>query len=134
MAYPKYASRTSWRAASSAGVPLAATRPFDSTIAVMRDRKRLVHVLLDQKHGDAALVDAADDVEILLHQARRQPERRLVDQQQLWRAHQPAADRYHRLLAAGHGAGKLRAPLGKPRKNLEDFGHARRASPYPIVS
>ena len=38
----------------------------------MRDGERLVHVLLDQEHRDAALVDLADDVEILLHQQRRQ--------------------------------------------------------------
>ena len=67
----------------------------------------------------------ADDVEILLHQPRRQAERRLVDQQQFRRAHQAAPDRHHRLLAARHGAGKLRAALRQARKNAEDVGHAR---------
>jgi hypothetical protein len=91
---------------------------------VGRDGERLVHVLLDQQNRNAALVDPADDGEIVLHQARRQAERRLVDQQQFWRAHQAAADRHHRLLAARHGAGQLAAALAKPGKDAKDFGDA----------
>ena len=84
-----------------------------------------MHVLLDQEYGDAALVDLADDMEVLLHQPGREPERRLIDQQKFWRAHQPAADRHHRLLAARHGARQLRPPLRKTRINAKDIGHAR---------
>src|SRR5215207_3587524 len=90
----------------------------------MRDRQRLVHVLLDQEYGDAALVDLANDVEVVLDQQWRQPERRLVDQQELWRPHQSAANRYHRLLTARHGASKLRAALGQPGKHAIDLRHA----------
>src|SRR5262245_3745837 len=94
--------------------------------AMMGNGECLVHVLLDEKHGDPALADAANDIEIFLHQARRQPKRGLIDQQQLWCAHQAAADRDHRLLSAGHRSGKLPAPLGQARENLQDLGKARR--------
>ena len=40
----------------------------------MGDGERLVDVLLDQKHGDAARVDLPDDVEVLLDQQRRPSE------------------------------------------------------------
>src|SRR3981081_1163621 len=84
-----------------------------------------MHVLPDQEYGNAALIDLADDMEVLLHQPGREPERRLIDQQKLWRAHQPAPDRYHRLLAARHGARQLRPSLRKARINAKDIGHAR---------
>jgi hypothetical protein len=56
---------------------------------------------------------------VRLHQDRRQPDRRLVDQQDLRRQHQRAAERQHLLLAARHRAGELAAPLGEPRERLE---------------
>src|SRR2546427_5384914 len=43
-------------------------------VAAMGDRKRHVHILLDHEDGGALLVDGADDVEDLLHQARRSEE------------------------------------------------------------
>ena len=79
-----------------------------------------MHVLLDQQHGDAALIDLANDAKVLFHQPRREAERRLVNQQQLGRAHQPAPDRYHGLLAARHRAGELRAPLRQAREDLKE--------------
>src|SRR6185437_17075420 len=39
-------------------------------VAVMRNGERLMHVLLDQKHRHAAVVDPLDDVERLLHEYR----------------------------------------------------------------
>ena len=48
----------------------------------MASAERLRRVLLDQQHGHAVLVDLADDVEDLLDDQRRQPHRRLVEQQQ----------------------------------------------------
>src|SRR6187431_2076364 len=44
-------------------------------ITVMRDRQRLVHVLLDQENGDPALVNLADDIEVVFDQQRRKAER-----------------------------------------------------------
>ena len=61
-------------------------------------------------------LSVADDVEHVLHDGRRQAERRLVEHDELGLAHQAAADRQHLLLAAGQRAGRLRAPLGEPRE------------------
>src|SRR6185312_9613538 len=85
-----------------------------------------MHVLLDQKDSDTAFVDASDDVEVLLDQQRRKPERWLIDEQQLGRAHQTAPDRYHRLFAPRHRAGQLGAALGEPGENLQNLGKTRR--------
>jgi CBS domain-containing protein len=82
-------------------------------ITVMGDGKRLMHVLLDKEYCDPAVIDPADDVEVLPDQERRQAERRLVDQQQLRRPHQAPSARDHGLLAARHGAGERRPPLGQ---------------------
>ena len=65
------------------GRPAGNDAPLHKHVAVMRNSERLMHVLLDQKHRYATIVDALDDVERLLHEQRRQAERRLVDQQQL---------------------------------------------------
>ena len=56
-------------------------------------------------------VDALDQREQLLDQERREPERRLVEDQQLRLGHQAAADRQHLLLAAGERAGALRSAV-----------------------
>jgi len=79
------------------------------------------------------LVDFANDVEILPHQEWGKAKREFIDQEQLWRAHQTTADRDHRLLAAGQGAGELRAPLLQTRKDAEDFRHARTRNPFGIL-
>ena len=50
----------------------------------------------------------------------RKAERRLVQHQELWIAHQGAADRQHLPLASGHGAGALAAPFLQPRKDFID--------------
>src|SRR6516225_709002 len=93
-------------------------------IAVMGNGKCLVYVLLDQEDCDAALVDVSDDLEIFFDINRREPERWLVDQQQLRRRHQATPDRDHGLLAPGHRTGKLQAPFLKPREDAEDPAHA----------
>ena len=63
--------------------------------------EHLLHVLLDDQHGEALRPDAADQVEDLLHGERRETGRRLVHQQELGVGHQRPADRAHLLLAAG---------------------------------
>src|SRR5499433_1448490 len=99
--------------------------PLRQDVAVVRDGERLMHVLLDQKHRDAARIDLPDDIEILLDQDRGEPERGLVHQQELGGAHQPAADGDHRLLAARHGAGDLRAALAQSGEQAIDVLDAR---------
>src|SRR4051812_25427535 len=54
--------------------------PLRQHITLLGDGQRLVHILLDQKYGNAALIDLTDDIEILLHKKRRKTERGLVDQ------------------------------------------------------
>jgi hypothetical protein len=56
-------------------------------IAVVGDGKGLMDVLLNQKDRDALFVDASDDLEILLNQDRRKPQRGFIDEQKLRRAH-----------------------------------------------
>ena len=72
--------------------------------------------------GDPAqrLADLADD-------DRREPERRLVEQQQPRPRHQRAADRQHLLLAAAEQAGALVEPLAQDREQLEDVASRCRA-------
>jgi len=43
-------------------------------VGLVRDRQRLVGVLLDEKYRDAIAIDAANDPEDLRHQLGRQPE------------------------------------------------------------
>ena len=58
-------------------------------------------VLLNQQNGKAPLLDLADSTTDLLHDHRRQPLGRLVQEQQLRAGPQDARDRQHLLLAAG---------------------------------
>ena len=64
----------------------------DHHIAAVGELQRVEGVLLDQEDGQPLfLVQLADGVEDLLDDQRRQPERRLVQQQQLGPRHQRAA-------------------------------------------
>src|SRR5262249_10233019 len=76
-------------------------------IAAMGDLERGHDVLLDQQDGEPCLVQPTHDAEHLLHNRRREPERRLIEHDQPGLAHQAAADRQHLLLAARQGAGGL---------------------------
>src|SRR4029077_14404585 len=100
--------------------------------------EHLLHVLLDDQHGQTAGPDAIDQLEDLLDQNRRQPSGRLVEQEQLRLGHQRPADRAHLLLAARHAAGELMASLTHPREKplanpslRRDFGRA--AGPKPPI-
>jgi hypothetical protein len=66
--------------------------------------------------ANAGLAHARERLEQFAAHQRREAERGLVQQQQSRRRHQRAADRDHLLLAAAHGAGDLRAALGKARE------------------
>src|SRR2546422_8460065 len=62
------------------------------------------HVLLDEEHGDPALVDAADGADDVPDQRGLQPERGLVEQQQGRARHERAAeDRKSTRLNSSHG-------------------------------
>src|SRR5436309_10474872 len=71
-------------------------------VAVVGHVQCHLRVLLDDEQARAALaVDAHDDLEDFLRQARAQAQAGFIQQHQLRRRHQRARDREHLLLAAG---------------------------------
>ena len=96
-------------------------------------RQRERHVLLDQKDGDALVVQELDDVADLRDHARHQAFGRLVEQDDFRLQHHGPRDGEHLLLAARQRAAGLAAPLRQHRKEREHlveqaaalfFGHA----------
>src|SRR5438093_160822 len=99
------------------GVAVEDDTPVLHHVAVLSEPERHRGVLLGEQDGDARLtVHAADDLEDLVHQHRRQPHRGLVEQHELGPGHERAADRHHLLLAARDVAGLDLAPLRQPGK------------------
>ncbi len=79
-------------------------------------------ILFHEEDGHAFLgVQVADHVEDLAHDDRRETERRFVEQQKLWPAHQRAGDGEHLLLAARQGAGPLLQTLLEAREDGADL-------------
>ena len=96
-------------------------------VAVVGGVQRHVGVLLDQQNGGAALaVDAHHDLEDLLGQLGGQAQAGLVQQDQLGRGHQRAADGQHLLLAARQQAGVLRPALPQDREVRVHLLHVAR--------
>src|SRR5579859_5431425 len=92
----------------------------DDDVAAVGEAQRLLEILLGHQHGErVALLHFGDGLDGAADQDRSEADRRLVDQEDLRRQHQRAAERQHLLLAARHAAGELAAALGKPRKGLE---------------
>src|SRR4029453_7230407 len=82
-----------------------------------RGAPRELRVLLDDEDGEALLlVQVAEDAEDLSYDDRREPERRLVEEQETRPRHERAGDREHLLLSAGERSGLLRAALVEPRE------------------
>ena len=96
-------------------------RAVDHDVAAVGELERVEGVLLDQEDGQLLVgVELPDGGENLPRDQRREPERRLVEQQQPRPAHQRARDRQHLLLAAGQRAAALVQALLQPRKQRED--------------
>ena len=85
--------------------------PDFEKVGPVGDLQHLGDVLLDDEYRVALRPDAPDELEHLLHDHRREPHRGLVEEHELRRAHQRAANGAHLLLAAGQGAGELGAAL-----------------------
>jgi hypothetical protein len=81
---------------------------FCSTSSIEVPRSRLIRTMISKD---------------LLRQARRQPEARLVEQDQLGRRHDRARDREHLLLSARQQAGVLRGTLPQDREIPEHRLH-----------
>ena len=85
----------------------------------MGDPERGHDVLFDQQNREAFLIQSPHDAEHLLHDCRRQTERRLVEHDETRLPHQAAADRQHLLLAARQGSSRLFGALGEAREQAE---------------
>src|SRR5262245_6743759 len=89
-------------------------------VAAIAQLEGLHDPLLDQQDRQPALApDAVDRLEDLLDDARPQPLRGLVEQEQIGPGHQPAAQRQHLLLAARQRAGELAVALPEDREERE---------------
>ena len=105
-------------------------------VAAVGDRKRHACVLLDQQHGRAAAPDLADDGKHLLHDHRRKPQRRLVEQQQPGFGHQAPRHGHHLLLATREGPAERvgeRANVGEEVEHLVRLGDQRGLGDAPSV-
>src|SRR6185437_1406343 len=88
-------------------------------IAAVRGGEGVMGILLDQKNAGAALVEFTDGAEDLLHDDRREAERRLVEAEKPWLRHQRPAERQHLLLATRERASALHRALAEARKKPE---------------
>src|SRR2546421_7152584 len=83
---------------------------------IQRERR----VLLDEENADSGLIDRSENPEDLAHDERREPQRRLVEEEQPRPQHQRAGHREHLLLPARECAGRLPASLVQYREVAED--------------
>ena len=97
------------RAARRPGPPVDLA--VDQDVGAVGDLERAVDVLLDEQDRRPLVAQAGEELEDLVDDDRRQPERRLVEQEQPRARHQRPADREHLLLAAGERARRLPQPL-----------------------
>src|SRR6478736_3257353 len=116
------ASQSQVRLADLAGAeellrrPAKMDAPGFEQVGARDDLEHLPDGLLDDQHGVALRADAAHEREDRLHHHRREPGRRLVEEQELRPRHERAPDGAHLLLAARERAGRLTAPFLEARK------------------
>src|SRR5437763_14193822 len=91
----------------------------------MRHGERAARVLLDHEDRYARLVDLADLVEDRVHEERREPRRRLVEQKQIRLGDERAGHCQHPPFATRQRPRALAASLAQARKELEDLREAR---------
>ncbi len=91
-------------------------------------------VLLHQQDGDPGPGELLDEVEDFVGHQGRQPQGRLVQQQQFGLGHEGPAHGRHLLLPAGQRAGALLRPFLKPGKAGEDLLQAAAKFPAPRVN
>ena len=78
-----------------------------------------MHVLLDQQDRRPLGAQAREQLEDLIDDDRREPERGLVEQEQRRPRHERPADREHLLLAARERAAVLAQPLAQDREEAQ---------------
>src|SRR5437867_1656089 len=111
--------------------PLEHDPPVLEHVASVREPERARHVLLDEHDRRAVAIDTLQSVEDELHRHRRQPEARLVQQEEPRAGHEPAPDRAHLLLAARQRPGQLPLALAQAGEERED--KLERVVPPPPV-
>src|SRR5579884_2960972 len=94
--------------------------PAVEHVGAVGEAQREQRVLLDEHDGDPRLLELGQDPIDVLDDERREPLRRLVDQEQPRVGDQRAADREHLLLAAREAPRAARAQLAELRQLLED--------------
>ena len=118
------------------GKPRAVDQAVDAAVDhdgdFARHRRRDADVLLDDEHGDVALLAEPDQHLLDLgDDDRRQALGRLVHHQQLRVGQQRARNRQHLLLAAGKLAAAIVLALGEAREGLIDALDRPGAAPHP---
>ena len=92
-------------------------------ISAVAHLERCIGVLFNHEHGRPLRANALNDLERALDDVRSEPERRLVEQDELRTGHERAADRKHLLLAARERSGDLGAAFGKHGEAFENTSH-----------
>ena len=111
-------------ARSCCASPACTTRPLVEDDGVARDPADDAEVLLDEQHG-RQLRQPLEHVRELGDERRREPLRRLVDEQQAVVVEQRPRDRDHLLLAAGERSRPLARTLPQLREKVVDEVVAR---------
>src|SRR5712691_1534861 len=104
-----------------AGWATIAYLPHLQEVGVVRHAQRLAGVLLRHENADAARPNLPCQLKQILHYLGRQPQRRLVHQQQLGTGHQGSTNGQHLLLTTTQRAGQLLAPHLQDGKHLHDL-------------
>ena len=85
-------------------------------------------VLLHEQNRHAGALELGDDSGDLFHQQGRQPQRRLIEQEQTRPGHEGAAEGEHLLFLAAEGAPELTAAVAQPREERVDAREALRGT------
>ena len=107
---PRSACRCRPRRPGVSVMPQLAVRQH---VRAVGERDRALRALLDEQDGDAAVADRGQGGEDRVDHRRREPERRLVEQEHVGAGDERAADRELLLLAAGERAGRPAARLAR---------------------
>src|SRR5947207_2674069 len=105
-------------------------------VGAIGEPQRAEGVLLDEQHRDALSLQLGQRVEDALHDHRREPERRFIEQQQARLSQKRARDREHLLFPAGKTSREERAALAQDRKALvcrRDLGAVAAAESHEQV-
>src|SRR5438034_1251362 len=94
--------------------------PFLDDVGAVREPPGELHVLLGQENREPAALEGGDVLRERAHDHRREPLRRLVQQEEPRVGHQRPRDRQHLLLAAGEARAALAAELPELREEPED--------------